>query len=112
MDLGQVVGEPEGDTVRQVVGLSEPHRLPVGWIRQLLRSEDQLDLEVIYKFIASVKFSIGANKLFNKYLDNLNSALKANYIAANSNGYVGKYPTLSPFGINGGYYYGRVTLTF
>jgi iron complex outermembrane receptor protein len=30
----------------------------------------------------------------------------------NSSGYVTKYPTFSPFGINGGYYYGKVTYSF
>ena len=62
--------------------------------------------------IESVKVSVGANNLFDKYPDKLPPAYKADYLAANSNGYVTKYPGFSPFGINGGYYYGRVTYTF
>jgi iron complex outermembrane receptor protein len=34
------------------------------------------------------------------------------FVLGNSNGAVGQYPTFSPFGINGGYYYGKVTLSF
>ena len=34
------------------------------------------------------------------------------YDTSNDNAYVGRYPDFSPFGINGGYYYGRVTYSF
>ena len=70
------------------------------------------DLEVAYKVTDQVKVSAGANNLFNHYPDKLNPALRQDFLAANSNGYVTQYPTFSPFGINGGYYYGRLTFTF
>ncbi|MBR7621293.1 TonB-dependent receptor [Phenylobacterium sp. 20VBR1] len=69
------------------------------------------DLEVSYKFVDAVTVSIGANNLFNKYPDKLSAAFQAACVASGA-GCVGVYPSYSPFGINGGYYYGRVTYTF
>jgi iron complex outermembrane receptor protein len=70
------------------------------------------DLEVSYQVMPSVKLTAGANNLFNVYPDEVNAFLRDEYLRNNSNGYVTKYPAFSPFGINGGYYYGRVTYTF
>ncbi len=70
------------------------------------------DLEVSYKVIDAVKLSVGANNLFNKYPSKLNPAYRQTFLAANSNGFVTQYPTFSSFGINGGYYYGKIAYTF
>lgn len=70
------------------------------------------DLEISYKVIDSVKVTIGANNLFNKYPDKLNPAYRNTFLTGNANGYVTQYPTFSSFGINGGYYYGKVAYTF
>jgi iron complex outermembrane receptor protein len=69
------------------------------------------DLEVAYQ-ASSLKFSVGANNLFNRYPDKTNSDLMAEYISARNTGAVAIYPSFSPFGINGGYYYGRLTYNF
>ncbi|MBP7817028.1 MAG: TonB-dependent receptor [Phenylobacterium sp.] len=69
------------------------------------------DLEVSYKFFDAVTVSIGANNLFNKYPDKLSAQFQAACVASGG-GCVAQYPTYSPFGINGGYYYGRVTYAF
>ncbi|UTP40873.1 TonB-dependent receptor [Phenylobacterium sp. LH3H17] len=70
------------------------------------------DLEVSYKFTDSVKLAVGANNLFNTYPDMVNAQLRDDYFRNNSNAYVTKYPTFSPFGINGGYYYSKLSFTF
>ncbi|MDP3748108.1 MAG: TonB-dependent receptor [Phenylobacterium sp.] len=70
------------------------------------------DLEVSYKFTDSVKLAVGANNLFNTYPDMVNAQLRDEYLRNNSNAYVTKYPTFSPFGINGGYYYSKLSFTF
>jgi iron complex outermembrane receptor protein len=70
------------------------------------------DLDIAYQFHSNIKFSVGANNLFNQYPDKLNPALVHSYVADDDNAAVAKYPDFSPFGINGGYYYGKVTLTF
>lgn len=70
------------------------------------------DLEISYRVIDSVKVTIGANNLFNKYPDKLNPAYRDTFFQGNANGYVTQYPTFSSFGINGGYYYGKIAYTF
>jgi len=70
------------------------------------------DLEISYQVLEAVKVSVGANNLFNKYPTKVNPLLKNDYLRANSNGYVTQYPSFSPFGINGGYYYGRIVYSF
>ena len=70
------------------------------------------DLEFAYGFTDAIKFTVGANNLFNEYPDKKNSALQAVYRANNDNSAVTTYPTFSPFGINGGYYYGKLSFNF
>lgn len=69
------------------------------------------DLEVSYRFIDAVTLSVGANNLFNTYPDKLSTAYQAACVAS-GDGCVAQYPSHSPFGINGGYYYGRITYAF
>jgi iron complex outermembrane receptor protein len=69
------------------------------------------DLEASYKLPGDVTVALGANNLFNKYPDKLSAAFQAACVASGS-GCVAQYPTYSPFGINGGYYYGRITWNF
>jgi len=70
------------------------------------------DLEVAYKFDGGVRVSVGANNLFNAYPDRINAFLRDDYLRNNSNAYVTQYPTYSPFGINGGYYYAKLNYQF
>jgi iron complex outermembrane recepter protein len=70
------------------------------------------DLELSYKPIRSVKFSIGANNIFNIYPDQKNAGLLQSYRDANDNAAVPIYPTFSPFGFNGGFYYVKLGYTF
>jgi len=70
------------------------------------------DLEISYKVFDSVKLAIGANNLFNKYPEKINPAYRDAFFRANANGFVTQYPTFSSFGINGGYYYGKIGYTF
>lgn len=70
------------------------------------------DLEISYRILEPVKVTIGANNLFNKYPDKLNPAYRNTFLTGNANGFVTQYPTFSSFGINGGYYYGKVAYTF
>ena len=70
------------------------------------------DLEASYALPRGVKVSVGANNLFNKYPNKQPDAYRAGQLATNSSGYVTIYPNFSPFGINGGYYYAKVAVTF
>ena len=69
------------------------------------------DAELSYKFPMGVTAAIGANNLFNKYPDKFTAAFQAACVASGS-GCVTQYPSFSPYGINGGYYYGRLTFAF
>jgi iron complex outermembrane receptor protein len=60
----------------------------------------------------ALTLTIGANNLFNKYPDGVNPGLLAAQRAGLDNAAVTIYPSFSPIGINGGYYYARLNYTF
>lgn len=71
------------------------------------------DLEVGYEVIRGVKISAGANNLFNVYPTKDPAVYRTALYNTNSQGYASSvYPGNSPFGYNGGFYYGRVTWSF
>ncbi|MCC2955739.1 TonB-dependent receptor [Massilia sp. IC2-477] len=70
------------------------------------------DLEVSYQFGKAWTVSLGANNLFNEYPDQVNPRLLAEQRANLDNAAVTIYPPISPFGINGGYYYARLAVKF
>ena len=70
------------------------------------------DLEVSYQLNKAWTVSVGANNLFNQYPDKVNAELLAEQRANLDNAAVTVYPTFSPFGINGGYYYARLGFKF
>mgnify|MGYP000163801394 CR=1 FL=1 len=70
------------------------------------------DLEIAYDINESFKIAIGADNLLNEYPEKIPAWVKQEALNLNSNSYVTKYSTLSPFGINGGFYYGRLTYSF
>ncbi len=71
------------------------------------------DLEIGYALPYNVKIYAGANNLFNTYPTKEPSHLRSSYFNNDDNTYASdKYPSNSPFGFNGGYYYGRLTWNF
>ncbi len=72
------------------------------------------NLDVSYQFTSHFKLSAGATNLFDRYPDKYNATLLAHYdnFAYGDTLGVFQYPTFSPFGINGGFYYVRGTLSF
>ncbi len=70
------------------------------------------DLELSFKPVKSVKFSLGANNLFGEYPDKINPARTQLAVQDKDNSAVTQYPTFSPFGFNGAYYYGKLTYSF
>lgn len=65
-----------------------------------------------YQITKELKFDLGADNVFNTYPDGVNDKLLNIYRSANDNSAVTIYPSFSPFGINGGYYYARATYRF
>ena len=70
------------------------------------------DLEVAYKLSNNWTLALGANNLFNKYPDGINEEVLRIQRANLDNGAVTIYPSFSPVGINGGYYYARANFKF
>ncbi|SHG48604.1 iron complex outermembrane recepter protein [Hydrocarboniphaga daqingensis] len=70
------------------------------------------DLEVSVKPTPSITLSLGANNLFNVYPDKKRADLLKTYTDTLDTSAVTLYPTYSPFGFNGGYYYGKVSYSF
>ena len=72
------------------------------------------DLELSYRVASPLQLTIGANNLFNKYPTQTPYAeIRQPQLNSGSTSYAGnKYPTSSPFGYNGGFYYARVSVKF
>jgi iron complex outermembrane receptor protein len=72
------------------------------------------NLDIGYNFTDSLKLSIGAQNLFNRFPNKLNSNIlqhEINY-PGGDNAAVTQYPGFSPFGINGGFYYVKASYKF
>jgi len=63
-----------------------------------------VDLDASYKLTDGIKLGIGANNLFNIYPNKLPASLQGSGFS--------QYNPYSPYGVSGGFYYGRVTLSF
>jgi iron complex outermembrane receptor protein len=70
------------------------------------------DLELSYLPIKSVRISVGANNLFNEYPDKINPELFRLAQQDKDNSAVAQYPSFSPYGFNGAYYYGKLSYNF
>ncbi|MGH6643546.1 MAG: TonB-dependent receptor plug domain-containing protein, partial [Bradyrhizobium sp.] len=82
------------------------------WYTNKIGATPITDLELAFKPVKSVRVSVGANNLFNTYPDRVNPALMQTYLDALDTAAVTQYPTFSPFGFNGAYYYGKIAYTF
>jgi iron complex outermembrane receptor protein len=70
------------------------------------------NLDLGYQFTEHLKLSIGAQNLFNRFPNKINSTIRTREIAAKDNAAVTQYPIFSPFGINGGFYYVKAVYKF
>ncbi|WP_417450647.1 TonB-dependent receptor plug domain-containing protein [Kordiimonas sp.] len=75
-----------------------------------------VDMEISYDITENVLFAVGANNIFNTYPDKLPDNALARWISEGRKpGAFGNfvYPWVAmPWGINGGYYYARMTVQF
>ena len=70
------------------------------------------NVDVSYTALDRLTLSAGAINAFNRYPAKLNSELLSLYRAVASNSGVTQYPTWSPFGFNGGFYYLKANYSF
>ncbi|MFT3724055.1 MAG: TonB-dependent receptor [Hyphomonadaceae bacterium] len=82
------------------------------WYATELDTTFVTDLEISYDIDDSWALAIGADNLFNEYPAKVPAWVAQESLNLNSNGYVNQWSSLSPFGFNGGYYYGRLSYSF
>ena len=70
------------------------------------------NLEVAFEAMESLSVTIGATNVFDKYPNKRNSIFRTAQFGSQDNSAVGGMPSFSPFGINGAYYYGKLTYKF
>ena len=56
--------------------------------------------------------TVGAHQRVRRDPDKRNATLREAQFGAGDNGAVAGYPSFSPFGINGAYYYGKIVYRF
>ncbi|MEJ0064862.1 MAG: TonB-dependent receptor [Caulobacteraceae bacterium] len=82
----------------------------LGHLTESIPTSATMDLDIAYRFTPNIKLAIGANNLFNLTPPTMPLV---NGAPADSGTVVYHVPLLfSPYGVNGGYYYGRLTITF
>jgi len=70
------------------------------------------NLDVAMQFTEHLNLAIGAQNLFNRFPNKLNSNILAHENGAADNAAVDQYPIFSPYGINGGFYYVKAVYKF
>jgi iron complex outermembrane receptor protein len=70
------------------------------------------NLEFTFEAMERLNFVVGATNVFDEYPDKRNETFREIQFNAGDNGVVAGYPSFSPFGINGAYYYGKMTYSF
>ena len=96
-------------------GKSSEYQSPNGgtYYKQTIKSALIGDIELNYKLTKSIELSAGANNVFNKRPPNWTVLAGPFPQTIVTGGNVYDAPmTFSPYGINGGYYYGRINFNF
>jgi iron complex outermembrane receptor protein len=110
-DLGKLTTTLRGTLFGSSSNLTSPDGGT--YYRQEIPTAFIADVEVNYQLTEAVQVSVGANNLFNKRPPTV--ALvpgTTNFTLVNGGNVLDAPLTFSPYGINGGYYYGRVNFKF
>jgi iron complex outermembrane receptor protein len=70
------------------------------------------NIELTFKALDKLDFTVGATNVFDEMPNKRNGVLREAELGTVSNSYVTQYPSFSPFGINGAYYYGKLVYRF
>ena len=89
----------------------------LNWYKTTIGVSPITNIDINYNITKALKVGVGANNAFNRYPGLLNPALLAAYnspYGVNNNDAAGAAPVpiFSPFGIDGGFWYGTVSYTF
>lgn len=81
------------------------------YVRNTVDATVITDLDISYNLTRALRLTVGANNLFDIRPDKVNPIDYANGLSAGGNGVIDRQ-TFGAYGINGGYYYGRVSWSF
>jgi iron complex outermembrane receptor protein len=71
------------------------------------------NLDFGYQFTKNLKLNLGALNLFDRYPSTANPIiLNREFSNDDYSSVAGRYPSFAPFGINGGFYYAKATISF
>ena len=84
----------------------------VGYFKNTVSAAAITNLEVLFDATEKVSLAVGATNVFDEMPDKRNAEHRAIQFAGRDNAAVAQYPSFSPFGINGAYYYGKFTFRF
>jgi iron complex outermembrane receptor protein len=84
----------------------------VGEFKNEIDATPITNLEVLFKATDSVQLSLGATNVFDEMPNKRNAEHRDIQFGNNDNSAVAAYPAFSPFGINGAYYYGKISFNF
>jgi iron complex outermembrane receptor protein len=99
------------DSISQWPTSAYPSYAVNGYVRIAQKAAFITDLDVGYRVNDWARISVGANNLFNKYPTLYPADYRQAQLDAISTGYSTPYASAA-YGVNGGYYYGKLTLTF
>lgn len=90
-----------------------PSNIPE-WFQTTIGVTPITNLDLGYQLTSYFKVNVGALNLFDRHPHKLNGELLSHYydLVYNDNMGVQQYPSFSPFGIDGGFYYARGTFSF
>ncbi|WP_174275123.1 TonB-dependent receptor plug domain-containing protein [Sphingomonas bacterium] len=78
----------------------------------ILKPKAIIDLSAGYALTSHLRLTAGANNLLNTYSSILKAANRGLVAATGATSNTAYYNSYSPFGISGGFYYGRINLSF
>ena len=84
----------------------------VGYFKNTVDAAAITNLEVLFDATESLSLAVGATNLTDETPNKRNADHRAIQVANGDNSAVAQYPSFSPYGINGAYYYGKVTFKF
>jgi len=84
----------------------------VTYYRNSISTTPITNIDLGFEALEGLRIGIGAVNVFNRYPDHINGGLLGAYNKAFSNSAVAQYPSFTPFGFNGGFYYFRASYSF
>jgi len=84
----------------------------VTYYRNTISTTPITNIDLGLEALPGLRISVGAINVFNRYPNHINGELLGAYNKAFSNSAVAQYPSFTPFGFDGGFYYFRASYSF